>query len=211
MKKIFTLCIVLCAFSMAAQAQIRAGVKGGGNLSFLIFDPEVPDSDLGPIAGFHLGGFIHYSFADNLGVQAELLYSTQGGKSESSDGSFEIRDRLNYLMLPILFKFTSESGFTAEIGPSFNFLLKAEETQEFSSGNQSASTTEDIDNLLTGLDLMLAIGLGYELPSGLSFNGRVGFSLSSIVDTDSDAVSPEAPDLFNTVIQLGVGFPVFGN
>lgn len=216
MKKIFTICLILCAFASVSQAQIRLGVKGGGNLSFLIYDPE-QQFDNRPSVGFHLGGFVHYGFAESLGIQVELLYSTQGGRSEGefSDGSFlfdaEIRDNFNYLMLPILFKFTSSSGFTAEIGPSINFLLKAEETTELSSGGQNISTDEDIKELLTGTDIMLALGLGYELPSGLSFNGRFAFSLSTIFDEDSDLVSPEAPDLLNAVFQLGVGFPVFGN
>ncbi len=211
MKKLFTLCIILCTFSIASQAQIRAGVKGGGNISYTIFDPELV-FDVKVLPGFHLGGFVHFGFADNLGVQAELLYSTQGTRIEEDafGVEFELRDRLNYLAIPVLFKFTSGSGITAEIGPSFNLLLAANREVEAPSVTGGTSTEEiDVDDVYSALDIMLALGLGYELPSGLSFNGRFAFSLANAYDEET--VDPAEEESFNAVIQLSVGFPVFGN
>ncbi|MEM7550545.1 MAG: porin family protein [Bacteroidota bacterium] len=216
MKKIYILCFLFCSLSFASQAQVRLGVKGGANLSFLIYDPDIT-FDNRPSIGFHLGGFAHFQVANRFGVQTEVLYTTLGGRAE---GEFtqngvtiqqEVTDNFNYIAIPIMIKYTSPSGFTAEVGPSINFLIKAEETIEESSGGQNLSTDIDLDEIIRGTDFMLGFGLGYELPSGLSFNGRFSFSLSDIFDTDSDFVSPDAPELRNAVFQLGVGFPVFGN
>lgn len=210
MKKLFTLCLIFCAFSIVSQAQIRLGVKGGGNLAYSVFDPEI-SFDVQPLLGFHLGGFAHFGIADNIGVQVELLYSTQGTRidADAFGVQFELKDRLNYLAIPVLFKFTSSGGLTAEIGPSFNILLAANRTIETPSVTGTLTEEMDVKEVYSGLDVMLAIGLGYELPSGLSFNGRFSFSVANVYDEDQ--TDPADEEAFNTLFQLGVGFPVFGN
>ena len=199
---------------MVSQAQVRVGVKGGANLSFLIFDPDIQlDNLVRP--GFHLGGFAHYAFADNFGIQGELIFSTQGGRFEGQifqDGftfDAEITNKFNYLAVPIIFKYTANSGVTLETGPSLNFLLNAEITSELRGGGQNVSTDVDFNDSLSGLDLNWVFGAGYELPSGLSFNARYSFSVSNAYD--EDVVDPAIEEFFNAVFQIGVGFPLYGN
>lgn len=219
MKRTLLLLVGMTVLSTVCLSQIKIGVKGGLNVSTYFFDPE-PDEDIKPLASFNLGAFLTYSFTDNIGLHTELLYSGEGGRlvTETTgdlglgdgfeDLDFEIRDRINWLSLPVLVKYHSEMGITAEAGLIFNFLLKAKTTISLSNDDASTSISQKINDNLSGVDTRLGFGLGYELPSGLSFNGRLAVSLGNIYTqefTDDNAGLEGGL----TVFQLSAGFPIF--
>ncbi len=209
--------LILCSgISLAGFSQIKFGVKGGLNVSTYFFDPD-PELDIEALASFHIGGFFTYSFTDNIGLQVELLYSGEGGRltGEGFDDTgllggqvdTELKDRYSWLALPLLLKYHAASGLTAEAGLIFNFLLTAKTTSAISNDDTEVAIIQDFDESVNGIDTKLGLGLGYELASGLSFNGRFAFSLSNIYEQ-------EYTDTFGFegglgVFQLSVGFPVF--
>ena len=76
MKKIFLLIVMAGSFA-AAKAQISYGVKGGLNVAN-IGGEDIDDNKAK--LGFHLGGFVGVSIAENISIQPELVYSLQGVK-----------------------------------------------------------------------------------------------------------------------------------
>jgi hypothetical protein len=94
------------------------------------------DSDAGPELdyevtwGFAGGISASYNFNDYLGVGLDVLYSNQGQKykgRESDTTYYTAKTTLNYLKLPLLFRFNSDPNsvvqFSAFLGPQFSFLL----------------------------------------------------------------------------------------
>ncbi|MEM7109159.1 MAG: porin family protein [Bacteroidota bacterium] len=219
MKRILLLFISLAFLSTMCLAQIKVGVKGGLNVSGYNFDPDPENDNLKPLASFHLGGFMNYGISDNIGIQVELMYSGEGGRLTGTgiddtgllgggEVDTELKDRYSWLALPILAKYHSNSGLTFEAGFIFNFLLTAETSGSLSNDDLEIAFIEDFNESTKGVDTRFGLGVGYELPSGLSFNGRLSFSLGNIYTQE---FTDENFDLEAglTVFQLSAGFPIF--
>jgi hypothetical protein len=100
------------------------------------------DSDAGPELdyevtwGFAGGISASYNFNDQLGVGLDVLYSNQGQKYKGTQSgiSYTAKATLNYLKLPLLFRFNSDPNsvvqFNAFLGPQFSFLLSYKDRAE---------------------------------------------------------------------------------
>ncbi|PXV62320.1 outer membrane protein with beta-barrel domain [Dysgonomonas alginatilytica] len=114
MKKLILLSIVLC-FVATVSAQIRYGIKAGGNLSFLYTSGsnEGFNSDqYNGRFGYHFGGVMEYSLSEIFSIQPELMYLNHGA-SLKKDNSFGMKDghiTLNTLQLPINLKASFNMG-----------------------------------------------------------------------------------------------------
>lgn len=213
------LIILLSSISICSSlAQFKIGVKGGLNFSTIVLTPDT-DLDITPLSSFHIGGFFNYGITENFGIQMELLYSVEGGRflSETNgqigDGPFEtldleLKDKLTFFSVPLLLRYHHESGFTAELGPSFNFLLKARRSLTQSNTTSDLALTQDLEDTYTSADTKIAFGLGYELASGTSFNGRLAVSLANI---QTEEASLDGSEAVISMFQLSVGFPLYGN
>ena len=153
MKKLFFIASILFLGITTTNAQsIRIGGKIGANFSDL--DSATPTG--GNKTGFHIGGLLELKLLDNLGLQPELLYSTQGSKDL----------KLEYLSVPILLKFYMVSDtFSFELGPQFSVLI-----------NDDAPKTFDSKTA----DLATVFGLGYNLTDTIFVQGRYVYGISEI-------------------------------
>jgi hypothetical protein len=139
--------------------------------------------------GAVVGAFVNVRLIDNFGIQPELLYSMKGSKLSDFDTTY----KLDYLSVPVMAKYYF-GGLNLQAGPIFDFLLSAK--AEYDSGD------EDIKEYLKGLDFGFGLGLGYDLPLGLSFDARYLMGLSNISD-DSES---EDLDIKTTGFQITIGF-----
>ena len=78
MKKIVLSIAAMLVFGFANAQDVRFGVKGGLNIATLTGDVQ----DASTKVGFHVGGFAEIKVSDKFAVQPELLFSTQGAKSD---------------------------------------------------------------------------------------------------------------------------------
>ncbi|MDD3556517.1 MAG: outer membrane beta-barrel protein, partial [Proteiniphilum sp.] len=68
MKKLrFTALVIMLAVVTAVSAQVSLGIKGGVNMSNLVYDDEVDDKN--PKIGFNIGLAADIDFAPNVGLQ----------------------------------------------------------------------------------------------------------------------------------------------
>ena len=198
------------------NAQIKIGIKEGLNVASIDYTTPEFETETTALASFHLGAFLHYSLFEHFGLQAELMYSGQGAKIEFTDFGILTKNKLNYLSLPILAKYHAASGFTAEAGFSIDFLLSAKQSFEkidAINGSGFQLRERDLKDDLTGVDTKFLIGVGYEMASGLSFNARFAAGLGNIskpADID-DPTFIGTEESYNSILQLGVGFPLYGN
>jgi len=130
MKKGFfaTLCLLaLTISSVVAQQRWSAGPRLGLNLSTAIGD--IDNTRLKP--GLAAGAFLMYSDVNHFAVSLDALYSQRGFRYRATDnrGEVDFRQRLNYLELPLLFRyFLNRSGNVRPnlfLGPNVGVLLGA--------------------------------------------------------------------------------------
>src|SRR5690606_36279328 len=120
MKKLSITFVILFGFSqlMVVQAQdIKFGAKAGLSLAKMNGDEEYESMRV----ALHLGGMAEIKISETFAVQPELLYSAQGYKHAHG------KLALNYLVLPIMAKFSVSENLTLEAGPQFGYLLAAKD------------------------------------------------------------------------------------
>ena len=188
MKKLL---ILLFAVGLAAgaNAQLEAslGVKLGANISK--FDVEGAEN----LTSFNGGAFALFKLT-KIGIQPELLYSIQGASFDDPDlGNVDVKT--SYVTIPVMVKLYLAAGLNIQAGPQFGMLTKAE------------FDGVDIKDELKKSDISANIGLGWDLPFGLTVDARYNLGLSDISD------NPGFGELKSRVIQVSVGYKIykFGN
>lgn len=188
MKKVFLLFVCVASFA-AANAQVKFGAKAGLNLANLV-GPDVEDNKMK--LGFHIGGFANIPLASQFSVQPELVFSAQGAKFE--DQGDDDKYKLSYLNVPVMFQYNHASGFFAETGPQFGFLLAAKV--------KSDGNNVDVKDVLKTFDFAWALGAGYKFTEKVGVDLRWNFGLSKVPENDFK--------MRNSVLQAGV-FYVLGS
>lgn len=190
-------------FSMQAQ-EARFGLKGGVNLANIVGDVENADMR----TSFHVGGVAEIPLAQDFFFGPEVLYSSQGAKSSTSEEilgetfSSDISLKLDYIQVPLMFKYYVADNFSLDLGPQLGFLMSAKQDFETNSAGITDSGTIDVKDSTSGFDYGLNVGLGYRLESGLFFQGRYNIGLANIYDfSDDDDAKAQ-----NSVIQVSLGF-----
>jgi Outer membrane protein beta-barrel domain len=191
MKKATILMIAIAAFS-GVKAQVQLGVKAGLNISNLsLSNAALGDGESkSSLTSFHGGLFASLPIAESLSVQPEIIYSGQGTSlTEQGDkGSLNY----DYLNVPVLIKYSHESGLFAETGPQAGFLLSAKV--------KSGGTSIDVKDQVQSFDFSWALGLGYKLhDSGLGFDVRYNLGLTNTIKNPDNGSSAK-----NGVFQIGL-------
>ncbi|GAB2772444.1 porin family protein [Salinimicrobium soli] len=201
MKKLLVFAIVAFGMVTGAQAQeVNFGAKAGVNFASFSGD-DADDAEFDGKTGFHLGVIAEIAFSSRFSVQPEVLYSTRGAKNSDfffedefgDDMSGEIDVKLDYIEIPIMLKYYVAQGFSLQAGPQLSFNTKSE--MEFSDG--SDSITIGVEDETESFEFGGAVGVGYDLPVGVFFQGRYTMGFSDVY-TDSD--------IRNNVFQLSVGY-----
>ena len=197
MKKIIiVLALVAGSVGAYAQAQFAVGIKGGPNFANL--NVSDPAATYKARTGWHAGGFVLMKFS-KIGIQPEILFSQQGSKIKVS-GS-DLNANYSYLNIPVIVKLYTVAGINLQAGPQFGFLTKAESDYNPITG-QSYNSTQDVKSAYKKSDVSLALGVGWDLPFGLTLDGRYNLGLSDM----SDEAKYETK---NQVWQISVGYKLF--
>lgn len=184
----FSLLVLLSVLSSAAFAQsFSIGPKAGLNIS----NYTGSDIETDARVGYHLGGIMNFGIGKVFSIQPEVLFSTQGAKI---DNGAQRDFRINYVAVPVMFKFRARGGFYFEFGPQASFKT-----------NENIPD-QTIDHFAKNLDLAGAVGLGYQAGFGLGIGARYIAGFSKVGDFDQSAAMN--PDLKNSVIQLSVFFAI---
>ena len=166
------------------QAQgIHFGIKAGANFSKITGDI---DSD--NLTNFHAGAVLELNIVPMFSVQAEGIFSSQGGKYKyEEDGVVGVAKDINlkYISVPVLAKFyILPNTLSITAGPQFSFLTNdaddAFETKKF--------------------DLAASGGLELKIIAGLFAQARYNIGLTKVSDSEY------AGDAKNAVFQLSVGY-----
>lgn len=191
-------CFLLSAQQAWAQAEVAIGLKAGPN--FATVDTEsTATANYKNRAGFHGGAFILVKAA-NFGIQPEVIFSQQGSKVEINSQNFE--SNFSYVNIPIILKLYTIAGINIQAGPQFGFITNAE-TPIQDQLNPGSYKMQDVKDKMKSSDFTLALGLGWDLPFGLTLDARYNMGLSKIYD---DAPSQQTETAKNQVFQFPLGY-----
>ena len=187
------MCVMLVATQQAfAQAQFAIGIKAGPNFA-TIDTKSTPGTNYKNRAGFHGGAFVLVKAA-KFGIQPEIIFSQQGSKVEIN--SQDLESNFSYINIPIIVKLYTVAGINIQAGPQFGFVTNGE-------APVSPTSVADVKDRMKSSDFTLALGLGWDLPFGLTLDARYNMGLSKIYD---DAPSTQTEDAKNQVFQFSLGY-----
>ena len=130
MKKIILAAVFLVAATTIFAQEMKHsyfGIKAGINSSTITFDPAVYAIESGYKNGFAGGIYYNIGLGEAFSIQPEVLYSEMGAKVIGGivDPKGLATLRLNYISVPILFKFTPSWRVGIFLGPQFDFIQSA--------------------------------------------------------------------------------------
>lgn len=199
-KSSIILTIVLAMLSMGAMAQqVAIGIKAGPN--FARFDANsTVATNYSNRTGWHAGAFVLLR-GERFGFQPELIFSQQGSKFSYDVNNPSVNSNFSYVNIPLIFKLYTIAGLNLQVGPQIGFLTKAEFEQP--------NNTEDVKNQLKSTDVSLGLGVGWDLPFGLSIDARYNLGLNDNGDGLTTPSGAPMTDVKNQVIQVSAGFKLF--
>lgn len=161
--------ITLCSLSIYSQ-DFNGGVLGGINATQVF-----GDNYSGPNkAGLYLGVFVNRYFSKRSSIQLELDY-IQKGSSKNPDGSTgdydEYKLKLNYIEMPVLYKYDFAEKGTLEAGLSLG--VKIYEDEYAYPGPTSGEE-------FSAVDFSVNLGFYYTIIENLRINMRLSNSLIPI-------------------------------
>lgn len=193
--KLILLSSFLTVFAWQAQAQVEVslGVKGGANFASVnVSDAQATWDNK---TGFHGGAFGLIKIT-KIGIQPELIFSQQGSKVTFNSQDFNAN--FSYLNVPILLKLYLAAGLNLQLGPQFGFLTSAE--SDYNPVTNTPQNGTDLKGFYKNSDLSVAMGVGWDLPLGITLDARYNLGVKEIQD------SPSMEAAKNQVFQLSVGY-----
>jgi hypothetical protein len=194
MKKIIFSFLFIGASAYSFAQEFALGIKGGPNFAN-IDTQESAGANYKNRTGFHLGAFAQFR-GEKIGFQPEILFSQQGSTIKYS-GQPDIKSNFSYVNIPLVLKLYTIAGINLQVGPQIGLLTTAEVDDQ------------DIKDELKKTDFSLALGVGWDLPFGLTIDGRYNWGLSDINDSVGQGSGAPVGSVKNQVWQFSVGYKLF--
>lgn len=179
MKKFFTLVVLLATMTVAAQAQVKFGVKGGLNLTNMKFDNSIVDKS--NQTGFFIGPTLNFTLpVIGLGIDASALYDQRS--AEVNDEKLKQQS----IQIPINLRYGFGLGNTASIyifaGPQFGFNVGDKKTN---------LVNEALDWRMKDSSLSANVGLGLMLLNHLQVSANYNIAMGTTGEFD---ILKDVPD-----------------
>lgn len=173
-----------------ANAQARPGFKLGMNSS------NISKTRLDSKTGLYIGAFVKIPITDYYALQPELLYSNQGGQSNSTEYSDV---NINYLSIGIPNKFY--------VGPNNGFHFMLGIGLDINLANNFISLSNfNIDEEISPVDVVAFGGIGYEFDFGLTLEARYKQGTISVDFLGANDLYEESGRNLNNVFQIGASY-----
>lgn len=191
MKRVALSLLFLSMSILVVEAQgVALGIKGGVNFA----NQEIETINTDSRTGFHGGIFASLMFSETLGLQPEVLFSSQGSKLELNNFD-DVKNEFNYITIPLLLKIKATDIINLYLGPQIGFLTSA------------TRNSENVKELYKTSDFSAVFGAGLELFKRLELGARYNLGLSNINDSDPELNEIE---IKNRMFQIYVGIKLIG-
>lgn len=173
------------------NAQVQPGIKLGLNNS------NLSNTTLENKSDFYIGALVNIPITDYYTLQPEILYSRQGGASNSTEfGDVNI----NYIAITAANKFfvSPNNGFHIVLGIGLDLNL--------GSDLNLLSNSYDDEFEISPVDLTFTGGIGYDFGFGLVLEARYKQGTISTDFFGSRDLFEEDGSQLNSVVQLGLAY-----
>ncbi len=157
----------------SASSGIKYGVRGGYTISHLDFEDQ-PIAENKHRNSLYVGFFANIGLSRTLSLMPEIQFSAEGANIEPL--------HLDYIQMPVLFKFRFSEKFHAGIGPQIGIKVHKK------------------DDGIKNLAYSAVIGADYKITYALFVDVRYNYGIRNVFDDVSGVVAK------NRNIQLGVGY-----
>jgi hypothetical protein len=179
--------LLIAGTTVNAQKGFRLGVKAGANLNKI----EGQSFDQGFDFSYHLGAFAEYDFSKRWGIQPEVIWSQtstkRGNTIDAIYSTLPTNVKLDYLMVPVLLRYSPIGLLSFVAGPQFGILL-----------NKDDNLLQNGQQAFKSGDLSMVLGAQVNLKV-LRVYGRYNVGLQNINDFS------DQQKWTNQQVQLGVG------
>lgn len=212
MKNTFTLLAILILSSIQSFSQNVTnapylGLKAAANFSMNSFsDPSLSGYDVKYKTGFAGGLYYNIPVSNRFSIQPELFYSQMGSKLESTvDGLDNITMQIDYVTIPVLFKYSPIKNLGIFAGPELMLMTMAKLNYENADDANITSQLKNIDPVGT-------LGAEYWFTKNFGIYGRYIFGFSNInLEEPGPWMNQQflTSKITNSAIQVGItiGFP----
>ncbi len=226
MKKIFAVLMVTLVMTFSENAQAQFGIKGGLSMSDVKYDISGTKGNFGSKTGMHIGMTYGFQMGDQFVIEPGLLYVQKGYESESDGGGVfyptKTTTKLNYLEIPLLFKYNINIGGSRGRGPKNSIFIAAGPYTSFGVGGNyrheiDTGGTEkwieesgikygsDDSSDIKSLDFGIQAGIGFQMASGIIIGASYDLGLSNITPVEDLGI-----DQKNTAILVSLGYQMQG-
>ena len=199
MKKIFLLCLIFLTHQGIGQTIVKDHytVSGGllGALNYNKF--RVTDNDnvsYDSKFGWSAGGWLNFPLGKAVSFEPQLFYTLYSYKSDNTtflnDGS------LDFISVPLLFKFHLGPKFAITAGPQFDFLTGVDDPA-------NDNNKEDFTNT------SISANVGFEFFPHATFVPFVRY-IHGFTDMNNNANPTTAGKFYNQNFQAGLKWKIFG-
>ncbi|WP_103327286.1 porin family protein [Bacteroidetes bacterium endosymbiont of Geopemphigus sp.] len=165
--------------------QMEYGVKSGVNFSSVISLNNISSR-----TGFNAGVYGRYNIDQDMSIQPELLFSSQGFKNKS------LKETVSngYLNIPIMFQYRLVDSLAFEMGPQLGFAI-----------NKDNYHPGDSPKKANGFDFSLTLGVKYDVSQyfkvpDLGLTARYTIGLTNVYKADKISSNK------NSVFQTGLAY-----
>lgn len=193
--------------AVTANADIRVGIIGGINRTTVDLD-EPSGVDVSSRTDWGLGALIEIDMGlnDRLSIQFEPMY-LQKGSTADVVGFGTIEVEAEYFEIPVMFKYEiTDKKIKPYImaGPTFGFLLNAEQNANFIPGDQR-DITDDTNTVDVGIGIGGGLSYRFEDSHDIEsfIQARYNFGLTDVDRDENDTKSRGFHIMFGFTIPLG--------
>ena len=203
MKRLMTVLLIaafagLAAMPQPASADIRFGIKAGGNMAKPTgADARDPLATLQSRVGFMGGIFLSVELSRVLSIQSEVLYTMKGATYIANDDTYTDKLYADYIEVPMLFKLRIPTPVVQPFifgGPTVGFKLQ----EKLMSNGEEVPLTEA---LFKNNDYGAIFGAGLNLGRNFMVDIRYSLGMQRVLAVFGGA----QPDYKNGVWSATIG------
>ncbi|OQP65655.1 porin family protein [Niastella populi] len=162
------------SFAQRGGGGFHIGAKAGANI-FKVDGTSMKDEF---IFGYNVGAFAEINFTKEIGIQPEVMWNQTNFRTSTRfndiypEGVNDVKGKLNYLSIPILFSYSPAKIISFQLGPQFGVLL-----------NQDKSLIKNGEEAFKKGDFSALGGVQLNI-GGVKIGGRYVIGLTNINDID---------------------------
>jgi len=198
MKKILFIVAVMALFAFESSAQnvtrddvaAGLGVRGGANF-YNFGGADAGGNDFTNRIGYHVGLFTNLFLGERIAIEPGAYYSVKGTQNQDIANT---RAVLNYIDVPLLFRFYLLDGLNVFAGPQASFLINSRFEGDILGGTVGINS-----EAVAATDLGIVAGVGYNLVRGINLQASYEHGTSRVFKNNN-------ADIYNRGFKLSLGF-----